>query len=424
MSKKLRIVSVCRSLPNPDDPSGGIFVSNRLRAMARFAELTVVQPIPYMPAVRPLPAWAHAASRQLEELEIRHAPMLYVPGFLKAADGMWLARSIRATIEHLHREAAIDAIDAHFGYPEGVGCAAVARALGVPLFITVRGFENEYVGRPLVGPKMLRAMRAASGCITVSHSLHELALRHGVKPERLRVIHNAIDAAVFRYGGPSRARTSLGLEGARPLVVSVGHLISRKRHHVLIESFAEIKRDFPNALLAIIGARSFELAYPDLLIQRSRELRVADAVRFVGNTPPAAVALWLQAADVFALGTAREGCCNAVLEALGSGVPVVTTPVGDNAHFVRDGENGFIVAVDDAVALAAGIRRALERAWDRRAIASDLHGKVGSWADVGKRVIEFVSLRIGESARAVEGPQAEGVAGSGDARVRRMRTIE
>ena len=55
---------------------------------------------------------------------------------------------------------------------------------------------------------------------------------------------------------------------------------------------------------------------------------------FAGTLPPQEIAGWLQAADVFALATHREGCCNAVLEALACGIPVVTTPAGDNAVVV------------------------------------------------------------------------------------------
>jgi glycosyltransferase involved in cell wall biosynthesis len=76
---------------------------------------------------------------------------------------------------------------------------------------------------------------------------------------------------------------------------------------------------------------------------------------------------------VFALATSREGCCNAILEALAAGRPVVTTPAGDNAHFVRDGVNGCIVPIDDAAATAAALERTLSRPdWDAEAISAVL----------------------------------------------------
>jgi teichuronic acid biosynthesis glycosyltransferase TuaC len=398
VSRPLHVVSVCRSLPNPDDPSGGVFVLNRLAAMAESARLDVIQPIPYLPFAKPLPAWGKDPERVQRGLRVTHAPMLYVPGVLKSADGMWLARSVHHAIARLHRRDPIDAIDAHFGYPEGVGCELVARRLGIPFFVTIRGFENEYVHRSGVGSQMLGAMQRALGCISVSHSLQELAHKHGVSAERTRVIHNAIDAQTFKWREPQAARAALGLDPQARLIVSVGHLVSRKRHHVLIEAFARVHERSPAAQLVIIGANAFEPDYPQHLRELVRARGVADSVRFAGNIPPQEVAQWLQAADLFALGTAREGCCNAVLEALAVGAPVVTTPVGDNAYFVRDGVNGRITPVDDAAAMAAAIEGVLATQWDRPRIAAALAAQAGSWSGVGQRVLEFMQERLSRQA--------------------------
>jgi len=394
MSRRLRIVSVCRTLPTPDDPSAGIFVLNRLVAMAAHADLTVVQPLPYTPGLRPLPAWARQSSHEAQGLTILHAPMFYLPGILKGADAAWLARAIAPLLRRLHAQRPIDLLDAHFGYPDGAGCRRVADRLGVPVFITIRGFENEYVAMRGVAEQMTGAMRAADGCISVSHSLRELALRHGVQAGRLRVIHNAVEWERFAFGERVVARRALGLDLAEPLVVSVGHLVVRKRHHVLIEAFAEVLRRRPQARLVIIGGDANEPAYRERLQREIVDRGLEGRARLAGNLPPAQVADWLRAADLFALGTAREGCCNAVLEALAVGLPVVTTPVGDNAEFVRPGENGALVPVDDAAAFALAIDATLARDWDRPAIARRLREQVGTWEVVGQRCLEFMHERL------------------------------
>jgi glycosyltransferase involved in cell wall biosynthesis len=372
----------------------GIFVANRLAAMARHADVRVVQPVPYLPGVRPLPEWARSPTRSVAGIEVLHAPMLYLPYVLKSADGMWLARAVAPVLARLHAERPIDVIDAHFGYPEGVGCQRVARQLGLPLFITIRGFENEYLQKPVIGDQLRTAMRKATGCICVSHSLRAMSLQQGVAADRLGVVHNAIDGNTFSYDTPRAARERLGLPLEQRLVVSVGHLVSRKRHHILIEAFARLRACHPDARLVILGARSFEVAYPGQLVALARRLGIEDAVTFAGNRPPTEVADWLRAADVFALGTAREGCCNAVLESLAVGAPNVTTPAGDNTHFVRDGHNGFIVPIDDAPAMAAALERALQVSWDREAIARALHADVGSWDRVAQNVLEYMSRQL------------------------------
>jgi teichuronic acid biosynthesis glycosyltransferase TuaC len=163
MSKRLRIVSVCKSLPNPDHASDGVFVANRLAAMHEQADVRVIQPVPYMPVLRRLPTWAREQSRQLKSMRVEHAPMFYVPGVLKFADAMWMERAIGRRIEEMHAQQPIDVIDAHFGYPEGAACMRIARRLGIPTFVTIRGFENEFASRAGVGPQLIAAMRAATG---------------------------------------------------------------------------------------------------------------------------------------------------------------------------------------------------------------------------------------------------------------------
>lgn len=393
MSRSLHIASVCRSLPSPTDSSAGIFVLNRLAGMAQQAQVAVLQPVPYFPLIATLPHWARQETRIVAGVTIEHAPMFYVPRVLKSLDAQWLQGSVAARLERMHRAQPLDAIDAHFGYPEGAGCIDVARRLGVPLFITIRGFEKEFVARRLVGPQLVAALRAATGVVAVSYSLKEFAVQQGVDATAIRVIHNAIDRQLFQPGDRAAARRMLGLDAAGPLVVAVGHLISRKRHHVLIDAFSRARSNLPGARLAIVGAESFEPDYPGELRARIAALGLTDSVMLCGNQAPDQVVHWLRAANAFALATAREGCCNAVLESLGTGCPVVTTPVGDNRHFVHDGENGFLVPVDDASAMADALVRALsESVWDPQAISAGL--PVGSWYDVGREVLSFFAERI------------------------------
>lgn len=387
-ARPLNILSVCRSLPTPEDPSSGIFVLNRLAALSGIANVRIVQPVPWCPQVAPLPAWARTPTHEADGVEISHAPMFYVPRVLKSLDGYWLERALAPIARSIHARAPLDLIDAHFGYPEGVGSLRVARRLGIPLFITIRGFEAEYLRKPIIGPMLADALRSAAGCVSVSHSLRELAVEHGVDPAKVRVVHNAIERSIFHPGDAAAARARLRLPPTGRLIVSVGHLISRKRHHVLVEAFARVRAHYPDATLAIIGGKAFEPEYPEQLARLAQELRVADAVRFVGNIPPAAVADWLRAADVFALGTAREGCCNAVLEALGAGVPVVTTPVGDNAHFVKNGANGYLARVDDPAGMAEALAAVFARqSWDRGRISAEL--AVGTWQKIARDVLDF-----------------------------------
>ena len=140
MAPPIRIASVCRDLPGPHNPAGGIFVWRRLDAMARQVEVTTLQPVPYFPGVAPLPDWAREPYHDFNGLRIEHLPMFYFPKYLKSLDGRWLYRSIRDRLEELKDRGRVDVVDAHFGYPEGVGALRAARQLGIPFYVTLRGF--------------------------------------------------------------------------------------------------------------------------------------------------------------------------------------------------------------------------------------------------------------------------------------------
>lgn len=358
--------------------------------MAAHADVHVLQPVPYCPFVRPLPDWVQGPPRLTGELRVEHVPMFYLPGVLKSRDATWLAMSIERRIAQMHSKRQIDLIDAHFGYPEGAACVAIGKRLGIPVLVTIRGFEQEFADRRLVGRRLIDSLRQADGVVAVSHSLESFAVDRGVSADRVRVIHNAVDPNIFQFGSRSVARRALGVEDARTLVVSVGHLVSVKRHHVLIDGFSRYAKANPDALLVIVGAPSFERTYPAELQAQVQRLRLEGQVRFAGNLRPSEVAQWLMGADLFALVSAREGCCNAVLEALAVGAPVVTTPVGDNGRFVEPDRNGLLVPVDDPDAVATAIDRVVgSDKWNRQRISADLHRQVGDWGEVGRRVIAF-----------------------------------
>lgn len=400
-AQRLRIASVCRTLPTPDNSVAGTFVASRLAALAKLTSLRIVQPIPFFPIARPLPRWLNGRQLTLQGVPVEAVPMFYFPGVLKSLDGRWLARCTRTRLLALaRRDWRAEVIDAHFGYPDGVGCVRVARALGLPVFVTIRGSETDFLRESGIAPQLVHALNAATGCISVSHSLRRMVAEHGVDADKVRVIPNAVNREIFRPAPKDAARHQLGVEPDIRLIVSVGHLVALKSHDVLIRAVSRLTRRNPRVLLAIIGGPAYERDHPADLERLVRELGLAQQVRFLGLLSQSVMRTWLQAADAFALASRREGCCNAVLEALATGTPVVTTPVGDNAHFVREGFNGSLVPVGDVEAFERALADVVGKSWDARAISLEL--SVGSWDDVAARVLEFFTERLDDTGRSYE----------------------
>ena len=385
----MRVLSITRVLPSPDDRQAGLFVERRLAAMARITNLRVLQPVPYFPLVRPLPRWAHEQQVPGSVLSARPLPMFYLPRVLKSLDSFWLRRAVRAAVPTSFNAQLPDILDAHFGYPDGVAVTRVAADLKVPSVVTIRGVEQDYFERsPAVTRKLLAMFQQVTGCIAVSYSLRDAAVAAGAPCEKISVIHNAIDRHVFRPGDRTAARSALGLQPDATLLLAVGNLLSVKRHDVLLRAIAKLASFHPELSLAIAGGAAHEPDTPTSLRALVAELGLGERVRFLGRVGQQDIVRWLHAADAFCLASRREGCCNAILEALACGLPVAATDVGDNKYFVKNGQNGYLALPNNVDSLAAAIRDTLSSPeWDRDRISAGLH--VGEWEDVARAVLGY-----------------------------------
>ena len=387
---RLRIASVCELYPTQADPQSGVFVARRLSQLAALADVKMLQPVPWFPLLRARPQVGWTA--ESESPRVYRQRMFYFPGAMKRLDGRWLARSILPVLSCWQDETGIDLVDAHFGYPDGVGAVLAAERLGIPAFVTIRGNELYYLKKPSIRGLLLDAFSRARG-----HYCREQRPAGRDRCGRRRLGEGARHPqcrrpfAVFS-GLAQRARTRLNLPLHSPVIVSVGQLVERKGHRVLVRAVERLRRHHPDVVLAIVGGPSFEHQSPQLLRALIDELGLIATVRLVGSQPPDMVAQWLNAADVFALCTTREGCCNAVLEALACGVPVVTTPAGDNPRYVDPPRNGYIVPADSPEATHEALERALSQSWDRQAISDSLGAN--GWQGVAQSVLDFFHQQL------------------------------
>src|SRR6185312_15978033 len=102
---------------------------------------------------------------------------------------------IRAAIE----PGAIDLVDAHYAYPDGAAAARLAEDLGVPFVLSVRGSDLEVIARdPGRRNPIQRTLQEASAVIAVSRSLARRAAELGAPADRIHVVPNGVDPAIFR----------------------------------------------------------------------------------------------------------------------------------------------------------------------------------------------------------------------------------
>ena len=98
------------------------------------------------------------------------------------------------------------------------------------------------------------------------------------------------------------------------------------------------------------------------------------------------------------LASSREGWPNVVHEALGCGTPVVATDVGGVPDLIPSEEHGYVVPIGDQESLVEGLRKALQRSWDRDAIAR--RARARSWAVVASEVMAPLREIVADSRKA------------------------
>jgi L-malate glycosyltransferase len=175
--------------------------------------------------------------------------------------------------------------------------------------------------------------------------------------KRVAVISNGVDLQKFsaNRGARARFRQELKLENDAPVIGMIGRLTPAKGQLEMLRLFPRLLSRFPSARLLIAGAPAFnnEHEYLQLLNQTIAEMDLSDRVQLLG--PRDDVADILQALDLLVVNSASEACSLVVLEAMGSGTPVLATRTGGTPEIIEHQRNGWLVTFQDDEELASGV---------------------------------------------------------------------
>ena len=221
---------------------------------------------------------------------------------------------------------------------------------------------------PRQDPKRRLIFRLVDRVIVNAPEVREaLRKRPWIAPERIRVVINGLDLAVWRprwepaaAAAAAAGRQRQKIPAAAPLLLNVGSLTPQKDHAGLLAAMALLRNSQPDVRLLVLGDGFLR---SDLEAQR-RRLGLRDAVLMPGFSHEVAPAM--AAADLLVLASCNEGMARVLIEAAASGLPVVATDVSGTRLAVEADQNGLVVAPRDPQALAAAIAQLLADP-DRRA---------------------------------------------------------
>lgn len=353
----MRLLTFSTLFPNAAQPNHGVFVENRLRHLVATGEAsaTVLAPVPYFPfASASFGAWSRYARAPRQEsrhgLAVHHPRFLVIPKFGMNLAPFLLFRGSLPAARLLHARENFDLIDAHYLYPDGVAAVWLGQALGLPVCLTARGSDvTQLPDFPAPRRMIEAAIAAADGLVAVSEALRERLIALGAAPGKTVALRNGIDTQMFRPQDREAARAALGLTG--PVLISVGGLVERKRHHLTIEAMTKL----PDCSLSIVG----EGPERARLEAQIAGLGLSGRVRLTGPQPHSELPRFYSAADISVLASSREGWANVLLESMACGTPVVASDIPGNPEVLRSPAAGRIVAANTADGIAAAVREVL-----------------------------------------------------------------
>lgn len=271
-----------------------------------------------------------------------------------------LASTLRyywAAIRYVRQHAGdVDLIHAHFGFPDAVVAARVARRHGIPLVVTLHGDDAHKLlpRRGPLGAVTRNAVHCAQAVVCVSQAMAASVLQSVALSQPPVVITNGYDDSLFAV---SHGPRDLGL-------LFVGLLVPVKNVDILLRAYASVA-DRLCMPLNIAGDGPLRASLEDLVDR----LQVRRRVRFLGQQSRDDVARLMRHATCVVLPSSNEGWPLAVVEALACGTPVIASRVGGLPELMSSNAAGELLEPGDVDALAAALLNVTSRQWDPDAVA-------------------------------------------------------
>jgi glycosyltransferase involved in cell wall biosynthesis len=391
----MKILTFTTLWPNSRQPSHGLFVRERVLAMAERSEITVIAPVPWVPSwigrISDRYRKYHGIERKetVGPVTVYHPRFLTFPKALKSLDGILMAVSVWVFFRRERLAWDFDLVDAHWLYPDGTAALLLARNRGTPTVVTVRGDDIRTFSRYFLRRLQLKyTLRNSAWVWTVCDDLRQWVERITPGVTRLGVSLNGVDTKKFHPRDRVECRRKLGLPEDRTILISVGRIEPAKGQHLMMESLRilSVGGDYLLVFVGPVDDGNYANKMRDCASRDGLESRIV----WAGVVGHDALGDWLCSAEIFVMASENEGCPNSLLEAMACGIPVVVTPVGGIPELVREGD-GCIFAERTANSLARGIAEMEERIRHRGNKARFHEGSVRTWDKVADQILGSLS---------------------------------
>jgi glycosyltransferase involved in cell wall biosynthesis len=234
--------------------------------------------------------------------------------------------------------------------------------------------------------------------VTNNEPLLDFVREAGIRT-RVEIIPNGVDLQRFHPADDQQQRQAirdtLGIAANDTMITTVGGVMPRKGSHLLLEAWARLATEFPNAHLVLVGPRK-DLEQPGLKSFRNQLKKTIsnsgapERVHFTGLCKN--VEEYQRAADIFVLPSEREGMPNSVLEAMASRVAVIVTPFKGLSHDLGTPGTHFLLCDRDAGDLSSALRLLLENPAQRSLFATQGYQWIKATMNIDRSLDKYAAL--------------------------------
>lgn len=268
-----------------------------------------------------------------------------------------------------------DVIYGHFWSSGNIGYE-FAKKYNVPLFVASGESDIKKLFKP--NGDMRDFADYVKGVICVSSKNRDESIKLGLTTaDKCGIFPNAVNSDLFKKRDKAECRVRLGFPQDAFIVAFVGWFIERKGPLRVAEAISKVG-----------GVNS-------LFIGKGQQEPMCDGILFKGALPHEKIPVYLGAADCFVLPTLAEGCCNAIVEAMACGLPVISSNLPFNSD-VLDESNSILVDPNNVDEIAAAIRSLRDDKEKREGLSREALGKAASLT-IDKRaeaIVNFIQSKI------------------------------
>ena len=215
----------------------------------------------------------------------------------------------KRVFKKLNKKIKFDVIYAHFIYPSAIIANKLGKKYNIPVFFAY-GEDTNYTINYLGRKTTRKLLKGINGVISVSESNKKRLIKNDIVPKSIiRVFPNGIDNNIFYKKNKKEMRKKLGYSENNFIIIFVGRFKETKGINRLCEALNIINNN--NIKAIFIGEGQLKPDYKNTI--------------FEGKLAHNEITDYLSASDIFVLPTNAEGCCNAIIEALACGLPVISS---------------------------------------------------------------------------------------------------